>query len=242
MIEYSTFVTAVRERAGASDTEEARRAAEAVLAAVADVLDRAERRRLAEAVPGRLRKAVRAAGAPAGHGGGQVDTSELVHAVAEGTGCPPERARCYPQAVLTALTDAEPELTGDLRRHVPDPGLLASAGRGRAARRGAAAEARRQPRPLGADELERELAGMPGWTGDTRRLRRSVSLPQDRVRPLLDRVARAESELNHHARVVQATEGVVFELWTHAVDRVTDLDLDLARRIDEAVRAVGSEG
>jgi len=248
---YSTFVATVGERAGTSDTGEARRAAEAVLAAVADVLDEAERRRLAEAVPGRLRGAVRADEAPSAHAGGRLDTPELVHAVAAGTGCPPERARHYAQAVLgtlaDTLADVEPGLTDELRRHVSDPDLLAPTGRGTPTGqgtmpRGSGVPTRMRPRLLDADELERELARMPGWTGDISRLRRVVALPQDRVQPLLDRVARAESDLNHHARVVPASEGVVFELWTHSVDGVTDMDLALARRIDEAADAVGSSG
>jgi pterin-4a-carbinolamine dehydratase len=35
---------------------------------------------------------------------------------------------------------------------------------------------------------------------------------------------------------------VTFEVWTHSLDRVTDMDVQLARRIDEAVEAVGSHG
>jgi pterin-4a-carbinolamine dehydratase len=35
---------------------------------------------------------------------------------------------------------------------------------------------------------------------------------------------------------------VTFEIRTHSLDRVTDMDVELARRIDEAVCAVGAAG
>jgi pterin-4a-carbinolamine dehydratase len=98
------------------------------------------------------------------------------------------------------------------------------------------------PRLLERDEVERELSGLTGWDGDERRLRRTVVLPPDRVRPLRDAVARVEQEMTHHARVEQQEGEVTFEVWTHSLDRVTDMDVALARRINEAVERVGSAG
>ncbi|MEU7813022.1 4a-hydroxytetrahydrobiopterin dehydratase [Pseudonocardia sp. NPDC049154] len=48
--------------------------------------------------------------------------------------------------------------------------------------------------------------------------------------------------LTHHARVEQQQDAVTFELWTHSLDRVTDMDVELARRIDAAIAALGSSG
>jgi pterin-4a-carbinolamine dehydratase len=48
--------------------------------------------------------------------------------------------------------------------------------------------------------------------------------------------------MSHHARVEQQEGTVTFEVWTHPLDRVTDRDVELARRIDEAVDAVGAAG
>ena len=98
------------------------------------------------------------------------------------------------------------------------------------------------PRPLGDDEVRRELSRLSGWTGDRHRIRRTVTLPPDRVRVLLDHVDEAQRELNHHAQIDERPDGVHFTVWTHTVDAVTDYDLALAGRIDEAVDAVGSAG
>ena len=83
---------------------------------------------------------------------------------------------------------------------------------------------------------------LEGWEGDEHRLRRTVALPPERQRPLRDAVARAEHDMTHHARVEQLQDAVTFEVWTHSLDRVTDMDVELARRIDAAVAAVGSHG
>jgi pterin-4a-carbinolamine dehydratase len=48
--------------------------------------------------------------------------------------------------------------------------------------------------------------------------------------------------MSHHARVEQQEGTVTLEVWTHSLDRVTDMDVEVARRIDEAVDAVGGGG
>ncbi|WP_324273185.1 4a-hydroxytetrahydrobiopterin dehydratase [Blastococcus brunescens] len=98
------------------------------------------------------------------------------------------------------------------------------------------------PRLLGRDEIDRALGALEGWEGDEHRLRRVVVLPPERQRPLRDAVARAEQDMTHHARVEQSRDSITFEVWTHSLDRVTDMDVELARRIDAAVAAVGSSG
>jgi pterin-4a-carbinolamine dehydratase len=62
------------------------------------------------------------------------------------------------------------------------------------------------------------------------------------VPPLRDAAARAEREMSHHAGVEQHEGRVTFEVWTHSLDRVTEMDVELARRIDEAVDTVGPAG
>ena len=54
MIQYATFIQAAGAQAGAADTEEARRAVEAVIAAVAASLEESDRDRLAAVLPGSL--------------------------------------------------------------------------------------------------------------------------------------------------------------------------------------------
>ena len=87
--------------------------------------------------------------------------------------------------------------------------------------------------PLAADELAHALHDMPDWHGDTRRISRTV-VPKD-LWGLLERVAAAEADLDHHTVVDLDTGRVTFVVWTHARDCVTVADLELARRIDEVV-------
>jgi pterin-4a-carbinolamine dehydratase len=238
VIEYSTFIQAAGSLAGVEDTGEARRAAKAVFTAVAVVLDEPERVQLARALPGPLRPPeVPGPAAPVESG------AAVVRAVSHVTGCPAERARYYTQAVLSTLSDAEPEVAQLIARRLPDSeDLFAPIDQG-VPPRGSGVPTRMSPRLLEPDEVERELRRLTGWEGDQRRLRRTVELPPDRVRPLRDAVARAEREMNHHAEVEQEEQGTVtFEVWTHSLDRVTDMDVALARRIDEAVDAVGAHG
>jgi len=88
---------------------------------------------------------------------------------------------------------------------------------------------------LSDDELARALADLPGWHGDTSRITRTVA-PQD-LWALLERVAAAEAELDHHTVVDLDRGTVTFTLWTHVRDAVTAADVALARRINAVVDA-----
>jgi len=90
-----------------------------------------------------------------------------------------------------------------------------------------------------ADE-EPEVAALvrqrvPGWTGDSHRLSRTVVLPEGLGQRALDRIAAAEQEMDHHARRTDGPDGVTFEVWTHARGVVTELDVRLAERISAIV-------
>ena len=88
---------------------------------------------------------------------------------------------------------------------------------------------------LSDDELARALADLPGWHGDASRITRTVA-PQD-LWALLERVAAAEAQLDHHTVVDLDRGTVTFTLWTHVRDAVTVADVALARRINAAVVA-----
>ncbi|MGY1740602.1 MULTISPECIES: DUF2267 domain-containing protein [unclassified Blastococcus] len=238
MIQYATFVQAVGAQAGATDTGEARRAVEAVVAAVAASLEQSDRDRLAAVLPGSLRGAaeIRGPGLPPD------SSAALVSAVSATSGCPAERARFYTRAVLSTLAASEPEVGDVLARRLPDGEELISPIDQGVPPRGSGVPIELTPRLLEQDEIDRALAALEGWEGDQHRLRRTVVLPPERHRPLRDAVARAERDMTHHASVEELQDTVTFEVWTHSLDRVTDMDLDLARRIDAAVAAVGSAG
>ncbi|HWH28477.1 MAG TPA: 4a-hydroxytetrahydrobiopterin dehydratase [Mycobacteriales bacterium] len=87
--------------------------------------------------------------------------------------------------------------------------------------------------PLPPDVLAAALRELPGWHGDTRRIARTVE-PDD-MWTLLERVAAAEADLDHHTVVDLDAGTVTFAVWTHVCDAVTAADLELARRIDAVV-------
>lgn len=91
----------------------------------------------------------------------------------------------------------------------------------------------RHDEPLAPEQLSAALHDLPGWHGDTRRIARTVE-PHD-VWTLLERVAAAEADLDHHTVVDLDAGTVTFAVWTHVCDAVTAADLELARRIDAVV-------
>ncbi len=94
---------------------------------------------------------------------------------------------------------------------------------------------------LNADDVEAGLAKLNGWTGDTSEIRRSYAAPDfPAAIRLVDAVAVAAEERNHHPDIDIRWRTVHFTISTHSEGGVTELDLDLAARIDEAAAAVGA--
>lgn len=232
MLEYQSFLSAVGRHIAVSDTAEVKAGVEAVLGAVDQVLDADARGRLAALLPGSLRATM-----GTGTATRALTTDAFVEVVASGGGYPTERARYWAQAVLAALAESDADAAEIIRPALPDPTLFQPLGQGPApVRTGVATNL--SPEILEPDEIARNLATMPGWTGDTSRIVRTVEIPAERVAPLTDAVHRIETELGHHARIDNGTDGLTFTVWTHSLDRVTELDLTLARRIDEAIATV----
>jgi 4a-hydroxytetrahydrobiopterin dehydratase len=92
------------------------------------------------------------------------------------------------------------------------------------------------PRPprLSPDELAAALSGLPLWSGDGDGIRRSVELPgfPDAVAALV-RIGFVAEQLDHHPDVDLRWRTLHLTLVTHSVGGVTELDLELARRVDE---------
>jgi 4a-hydroxytetrahydrobiopterin dehydratase len=91
------------------------------------------------------------------------------------------------------------------------------------------------PRPprLSPDELTAALSGLPLWSGDGEGIRRSVELPgfPDAVAALV-RIAFVAEQLDHHPDVDLRWRTLHLTLVTHSAGGVTELDLELARRVD----------
>ncbi|MCW2566440.1 MAG: hypothetical protein JWN54_537 [Mycobacterium sp.] len=148
---------------------------------------------------------------------------------------PPEPAAApAPAPVTPAPVTPEPITPGPI---TPGPITPAPVTPGPVTPEQAAAEPAPAPAPapveLTAGDLAHVLARLPGWRGTTRRLSRTVALPAAAQAPVVDRIHRAETELDHHAQLRQGPDDLTVTLWTHSRDAVTDLDVRLAERISD---------
>ena len=98
------------------------------------------------------------------------------------------------------------------------------------------------PRPprLSPDELSAALPGLPRWSGDGDGIRRTVELPafRDAVDAIV-RIADVAEEMDHHPDVDLRWRTLHLTLVSHSAGGVTELDLELARRIDALLPSDG---
>ena len=91
------------------------------------------------------------------------------------------------------------------------------------------------PRPprLDPDAVARALVDLPLWSGDADGLRRTVELPsfRDAVDAIVA-IADVAEELDHHPDVDLRWRTLHLALVSHSEGGVSELDLELARRID----------
>ena len=91
-----------------------------------------------------------------------------------------------------------------------------------------------------SDDVDAALRQLPGWSGSTERLVRTVVSGNPDA--LLEQVSAIEAEMDHHAKAERSDAGVTFTVWTHSKGGVTDADLELARRISAVADALGGVG
>ncbi len=234
---HQEFLAGVATRGGFTETDDARRAADAVLATVAQHLGQEDREALASALPTLLEQE---SGVDAAAGGGTPTDAGLVDDIARSTGWTPERARYALTAVTGELAAQDPDLGARLARVLPSD----LQGGGPTLPPDAASEGSQgRPQPVEPDELARALNALVDWSGDTTGIERTIELPAERIDLVIDRVRAAERELGHRTHVVDRTNGsLTLRARTESLHAVTDVDLVLARRVDDAVAAVGSGG
>ena len=96
------------------------------------------------------------------------------------------------------------------------------------------------PRParLSPDEIAAALHGLPEWSGDGDGIRRTAELPsfRDAVDAIV-RIADVAEEMDHHPDVDLRWRTLHLAVVTHSAGGVTELDLELARRIDALLPA-----
>lgn len=91
---------------------------------------------------------------------------------------------------------------------------------------------------LDDDAITTALAGLPEWRRDGDALVRSARLPSfPAAIAVVDRVAEVAEERDHHPDIDIRWRTLHFRCSTHSAGGVTDLDVALARAIDERVAA-----
>lgn len=96
------------------------------------------------------------------------------------------------------------------------------------------------PTVLTDSERDAALAGLDGWTGDADGLRRTVELADfPTAISVVDRVAETAEQRDHHPDIDIRWRTLTFACATHSAGGVTELDVQLAEKINEIVTAAG---
>jgi 4a-hydroxytetrahydrobiopterin dehydratase len=83
--------------------------------------------------------------------------------------------------------------------------------------------------------IDTALESLPGWRRADNTLVKDVPVDDAAAGNLEAAVAKVADELNHHPTVERSAGVIRFVLWTHSDGGVTDKDVTLAARIDQAL-------
>ena len=93
--------------------------------------------------------------------------------------------------------------------------------------------------PLTAEQLTAALTGLPAWSGDTTGIERTVpDIDFTDAAEVIAELAVAADELDHHPDVDVRWRTLRIALTTHSAGGVTALDVEYARRADEALATI----
>ncbi len=92
-----------------------------------------------------------------------------------------------------------------------------------------------EPRTLTPEELDRAGRDLPMWDVTDQRFRRELRFGDfAEAFGFMTEIAVVADGMNHHPEWSNVYQRVTIELRTHDVDGVSELDVALARRIDDA--------
>lgn len=83
--------------------------------------------------------------------------------------------------------------------------------------------------------IDDALASLPGWQRQDNTLVKDVTIEDSALDNLLAAVSQVADELDHHPQTELSEASLRFTLWTHSKGGVTDKDVELAARIDQAL-------
>ena len=92
------------------------------------------------------------------------------------------------------------------------------------------------PRPprLSPDDVDRALGQLPLWSGGNDGIERTLQLPSFRAAvEAISVVADVAEQLDHHPDMDLRWTAVRIAVVTHSAGGLTELDLELARRVDD---------
>jgi 4a-hydroxytetrahydrobiopterin dehydratase len=97
--------------------------------------------------------------------------------------------------------------------------------------------------PLSPQEIEDRLAELPGWSLDEDRLTRTYRLGSHiAAAALVVHIAQVQDELDHHSDLTLGYRSVTLSVHTHSAGgKVTELDVELARRVSALAPAHGAD-
>ena len=91
-----------------------------------------------------------------------------------------------------------------------------------------------RPAKLTPQELESALAHLPDWRVESGKLHRELRFPSFvEAFGFMSSVALVAEQLNHHPEWQNVYDRVVVDLTTHDAGGLTELDVELATRINE---------
>ena len=96
-------------------------------------------------------------------------------------------------------------------------------------------------RRLDQEEITRQLEDLPGWEQQGDALHAEIEAPDFRTAvALVAAVADEAEQMNHHPDIDIRYRRVHFTLSTHSAGAVTQLDVELAHRVDEKARRLNA--
>ena len=95
---------------------------------------------------------------------------------------------------------------------------------------------------LSEQELADGLRSLPGWSGDTAHLIRTLPVAAAEQDEAERAVQKLGDRHDHHAVVERAPDGLRLKLWTHSAGGVTARDLRLAAALDELLGGQSAGG